>query len=348
VKAVVVEPDELVTRIKADHKIQKKLEEPLAMDFYTTGSDAGKSTTGVNGKFIFSQVLIKCLLRLKSTQEDKEELISLCEKQYEGNSVELNNLREFKENYSSDNALWWYTRETFFYKTLNAALRKEDIHMIFLFRAFISDIRRQLKNCQAKQLLQVYRGQMISSDELEILKQSLHQFISINSFFSTSTNSQKVHKFFHGSADNLRQPVLFEIYADPKMVVLKPFANVSEYSEYPGESEILFTLGSIFRLNSIEYSNGDKVWIIRMTLCSENEHDLKRVLTSMEQQLGWGETNLRTLGKILWDMGKLDLADKYFRRLLGLLPPNDPLLGSLYEDLGKLASQSGHYDISVQ
>ncbi|CAF4572913.1 unnamed protein product, partial [Rotaria socialis] len=45
VKAVVTELGELITRIKADHKIQKIVEEPLSINIFTTG---GTSTTGVN------------------------------------------------------------------------------------------------------------------------------------------------------------------------------------------------------------------------------------------------------------------------------------------------------------
>ncbi|CAF3834701.1 unnamed protein product, partial [Rotaria sp. Silwood1] len=47
-------------------------------------------------------------------------------------------------------------------------------------------------------------------------------------------------------------------------------------------------------------------------------------------------------------MGKLDLAEQYFTRLLKELSPNNPLLGKLYKDLGELASLTGDYDKSVQ
>ncbi len=32
---------------------------------------------------------------------------------YKGNKTELDFLREFKKDYSPENALWWYTRESF-------------------------------------------------------------------------------------------------------------------------------------------------------------------------------------------------------------------------------------------
>ncbi|CAF1334245.1 unnamed protein product [Rotaria sp. Silwood1] len=349
VKAVIVELDELVSRIKDDYKIQKIVEEPLSINTFTTGSGAGKSTSNVNGKFVFSQVLIDCLLRLKSTQTDIKELIKICKSAYEGNDKELSNLREFRKNYSPEEVLKWYTRESFFYKTLNTVLRTENIHMIFLFRAFISDIQRQLKNHQTNNPLRVYRGQKILADELKSLKQCCGQFISVNSFFSTSTDDRAAVKFLSGSSatENL-ESVLFEIVADPKMATTKPFADISKFSEYPDESEILFTLGSIFRLDSVNRSSDDQIWIIQMTLCSEKEHDLKDVLIYMKQQLGNEEASLRTLGKILSKMGKFDLAEQYFTRLLNEISPNDPLIFELYKDLGDLASLTHDYEKSIE
>ncbi|CAF4600896.1 unnamed protein product, partial [Rotaria sp. Silwood2] len=349
IKAVVVELDELVSRIKADYKIQKSVEEPFSINTFTIGSGAGTSTTGVNGQFVFSQVLIDCLLRLKYTSTDKKELIDFCQQQYESNRNELSNLREFDQDYSSKKVLWWYTRESFFYKILNAALRKQNIHLIFLFRKFIRDIYRQLKRDQAQHRLRVYRSQRISSDELITLRQCRDQFISVNSFFSTSTNKQKALSFLKISdgADNA-ESLLFEIDADPKMVTTKPFADVSAYSDYKDESEVLFMLGSIFRLNSVERNKNDQVWNIQMTLWNDDEHDLKQVLMDMKEQFVSEETNLQVLGKILWEMSQFDLAEKYFIRLLEQLPPNDPLRMDLYQDLGKLASNAGNLDKSME
>ncbi|CAF1515355.1 unnamed protein product, partial [Rotaria magnacalcarata] len=340
IKAVVTELGELITRIKADHKIHKIVEEPLCINIFTTG---GTSATGVNGQFIFSQILIDCLLRLKTTTADKKELIDHCKQQYQGNTAELSNLREFREDYSPEKALWWYSRESFFYKTLNTALRNQNIHIIFLFRGFISDIHRQLKANQADDALRVYRSQMISSDELETLRQSCDQFISINSFFSTSTYKKQALSFLNSCnvGDNL-EPVLFEIDANPTLVTNKPFADVSAYSEFTDESEVLFMLGSIFHLKSVTRSSDGQVWIVRMTLCSDDQCDLKQVLLDMKDQFLSSEVNLQTLGKLLWEMGKHDLAEKYFMRFLEQLSPDDPLLGDLYHDLGRLASNAGN------
>lgn len=262
----------------------------------------------------------------------------------------MNNILKFEQDYKPDKVLWWYTRESFFYKTLNAILRNENIHMMFLFRGYIADMERQLRYHQTDDLLKVYRGQLMLNDERKKLEQRCGQFISVNSFFSTSNNDKQARSFLYSSsaAVNL-DPVLFEIDADPKMATTKPFADVSKHSDFPGESEILFVPGSIFRLISVTSSSDGKIWIIRMSLCSDNEHSLKQVLMYMKQQVvGNGDTTLRTLGKVLWKMGKLDLAEQYFIRLLKELSPYDPLQCELYEDLGELAGQAGDYDKSVE
>ncbi|CAF1364228.1 unnamed protein product [Adineta steineri] len=350
IKAVVTDLDELVSRIKVDHKIQKMVEEPLSINIFTKGGGAGSSTTGLNGEFVFSQILIDFLIQLQYTEDDKKELIDLCKKQYKGNNDESSDIREFQEEYSSDNVLWWYTRESFFYKTLNAALRTPaDIHTIFLFRKYIADIQNQLTTHQAKKRLRVYRSQMISNKELENLKQNCGKFISINSFFSTSFDKQQALSFLDASdgTENL-EAILFQIDADPKMAITKPFADITEFSEFKGEAEVLFMLGSIFRLDSVEHRKNDKVWIIEMTLCNDEEHDLKQVLIDMKEQFMSKGINLQTLTKILRGMSQINLARKYFMRLLEQLPLNDPLRIDLYQDLGELESHAGDLDKSIE
>ncbi|CAF1092580.1 unnamed protein product [Adineta steineri] len=189
----------------------------------------------------------------------------------------------------------------------------------------------------------------MSNDELNSLKQNIGQFISVNSFFSTS-DERSTALFLLGDITTKidSERVLFEIDADPKIVTTKPFADISQHSYFPVESEVLFMIGSIFRLNNINRDDKDQIWIIKMTLCNDDEHDLKQVLMYMKQQIESDEINLRTLGNMLCEMSKFDLAEKYLTRLLNQLPSNDPLHISLYEDLAKVASRSGELNMSVE
>ena len=321
-----------------------KEEEPLSMTMLATG----QSAAAIDGEFVFSQVLIDCLLRLKCNDADKDELLSSCKEEYKENKIELNKLSDFEVNYSFNKVLWWYTRDSFFYRTLNAALRRQDTRMIILYRSFISDIYRQLQYHQCKDPIRVYRSQLISSEEIQNLQQYIGQFVSMNSFLSTSSE-RPIALFYMGDQNQVidLERVLFEIDANPMVTNVKPFADISSYSCFTSESEVLFMLGSIFRLNGVSRGE-DQIWTIQMTLCSDDEHDLKQVLMDMKNQNGIGETNFHTLGKLLWKMGESTLAEKYYTQLLEEIPTDDPLLAILYEELSTMASHTGNRNKAVQ
>jgi tetratricopeptide (TPR) repeat protein len=287
---------------------------------------------------------------LKSTGKDKQELINLCKNEYKGNKTQLGILREFEKDYSPDRALWWYTRESFLYKMLNKSLRVQNIDIMFLFRSFMNDIYQQLKQHQCKSPTRVYRAQMMSNDEVNKLRQSIGSFISINSFFSTSTNRHEALVFLYssGSSNDLNQ-VLFVIDANPRVVTTKPFADISVYSEHKDESEVLFMIGCVFQLINI-YQDDNQVWIIEMKLCGDDEHDMKNLFEHMKREYGGGqgEITLRIFGDVLRKMGKYDLAEKMYCRLLNETPPNTPSVSDIYWSLGIVTHEKGDYDSSLE
>ena len=82
-----------------------KVEEPLSINIFSTNENIDKSTTGLNGQFVYSQLLIDCLLKLESNEADNNQLISLCKEQYKDNRNELKIVHEFEHDFSSDKGL---------------------------------------------------------------------------------------------------------------------------------------------------------------------------------------------------------------------------------------------------
>ncbi|CAF1127736.1 unnamed protein product, partial [Rotaria sordida] len=236
VKGVINELSVLLKLIQMDHTRRgaKKIEEQLVLNVFNTSSSDEQSTTGLNGQFIHSQLLINCLLRMKAASTDKDEMISLSKKQYKDNKNELSIVHEFEENYSADRAIWWYTRESFLYRQLNKALRVQNIDLLFIFRFFIRDIQEQLEKHQCSSSIHVFRGQLMLNEELKLLKDSIGQLISMNSFLSTSTDRQLALSFLYSSTvvDNM-QRILFGIDADPRLEGIRPFANITNLSYFP-------------------------------------------------------------------------------------------------------------------
>ena len=347
-----------------DQKSRAKIEEPLSLNILE------RSSTGLNGEFLHSQLLINVLLRMKPNEKDKQDLVALCKNEYKKNEDEIKLVNEFERHYHSSKAIWWYTRESFVYRMLNKALRVQNVNVLFLFRAVIQDLHVQLYEHQCQESVRVYRGQWMLKVEVDHLRNSIGNLISMNSFLSTSLDRNVASRFLQynesmtGSEDF--EAVLFEIDADPQIISsamammnkdYKPFAKVSEFSDIGDECEVLFMLGSIFCLNQIyddpSASSGvhaSRMSIIRMTLSSsDHDNDLKRLYHHMRKQYDdEEETNLLSLADVMRNMGKFDLAEKYYRRLLSELSSSHPSLSQLYYNLGRVADAQGEYDTSLK
>ncbi|CAF1053656.1 unnamed protein product [Adineta ricciae] len=353
VQKVATQAKDLIDHIKTNQNNQTKADEPLSINIFNSNGASDQSTTELNGNFLHSLLLIDVLLRLKPNDKDKDQFITLCKQHFHDNHSELAFVDEFKREYSSDKAVWWYSRPSFVYKMLNKALRVQNIEILFLFRFVINDIYRQLKQhqCASPSPVRVYRGQVMSSDELEILRRSIGELISINSFFSTSLKREKASAFLpRSTVSGDLHCVLFDIHADPAVLVSKPFAKIKELSISRYEEEVLFMTGCIFRLNKIWPDDNKNMWVIEMQLCDDNEHDLKTLFDHMKEDHADGddETDFRTFGRILRRMGKFELAEKMLQRHLNELPPNDPLLRRVYWSLGMVTRDKGDYDASLK
>ncbi|CAF2095426.1 unnamed protein product [Rotaria magnacalcarata] len=354
VKELYVKLDDLINRIQEDHKLRRMEEESLSMMtvFNTTGQ-LDQSSSGINGQFVHFQLLIDVLIRMKPNVHDKKELIALCKQEYSNNETEMKNLRDFKQNYLPDMAIWWYTRESFIYKTLNKALRVQNIDLLFLFRFFIRDIHQQLCENQEPSTFEVFfRGQWMSNDEIDKLKHSIGNFISMNSFLSTSKKESVARQFLEDDSDQndtSKQKVLFKITVDPQVGANKPFADISHLSCVKREAEVLFMIGSIFRLDRIQEgdSNNNQLKIFEMSLCGE-KYGLKKLFEFMRNEYDIEETNLLSFGNVLRSMGKINHAEKYYRRLLNELHEDDPLLAHVYYNIGLVAKLKCDYDNSME
>jgi hypothetical protein len=69
---------------------------------------------------------------------------------------------------------------------------------------------------------------------------------------------------YHGNSD--MTSVVFSIERD-SLVRTRPYANIREYSLFPDEDEVLFSMGSIFRIGNIrQLPNSDNIWVIHLIM----------------------------------------------------------------------------------
>ena len=217
-----------------------------------------------NARFMWFQLFVKMLLSTPLTSESKNHLLEQSYLAYQNDPVAIKMIHKFKREYTSDDAIEWYTRDSFLYRLLNQACRTSDVDLMFSFRFFIRELNAQLsqvyerqKECLAQQSpFMVYRGTALFREELEMLQRNVGNFISRLTFVSTSKDKEVAMTFANeGEAtagDKLKIFVLEEIWMDATICTAKAFAEIREFSLAKGEAEVLLSIGTVFRIDSVQ------------------------------------------------------------------------------------------------
>jgi len=300
--------------------------------------------------FMWYQLLIEILNRMPLTSISRKDLLNQCRKEYENDEIELRKIQEFENRYNADNVIEWYTRDTFLYRLLNRALRTRDISIIFQFRFVLVDLHNRLLDLHVKYIqsldkttsLIVYRGQGLTITELNKMKDNINGRIAMNSFTSTSLSSAIALDFAgNGTGRPVIESVLFEIEC-PVKSSRKPYANIQEYSYLKTENEILFTIGTIFRIESVEQYT-DNIWLVKLILCEDEINLIKdELIDELKSEIN--ETaDILTLAKFLFEMDDLDKAEEFYNLMLNELPSDHPDRITIKNDLGGIYREKGEY-----
>ncbi|UJR18525.1 hypothetical protein I4U23_005431 [Adineta vaga] len=212
-----------------------------------------------------STLFITALLDMPPSDEAKQDLLKVARTFYADNDRELRRIDDFDQRYKASEALNWYSSDSFAYRLLNKAIRTENIDLLFACRFFIVDLHRQLHSLDSPymelirscglDIYTVYHGQLMTLDDFTKLQANVGKLISINSFLSTSIDS-KVALVYAGdkTAHANMESVLFQItinVTETSHAYQHPFADISAYSHFQEEQEVLFSLAAMFRIEDI-------------------------------------------------------------------------------------------------
>ncbi|CAF4747223.1 unnamed protein product [Rotaria sp. Silwood1] len=349
VNGVFINYDKLIAKISEDQIGRKNLVDGTSISVISSGS---QSLEVRNAMFMWFQLFIEVLLRMHHKSNDRKEFLDICKNNYNDNEEEMEMINEFEKSYKPENAIRWYTRESCFYRIMNKALRVQDFDLLFSLRFFITDIAKQIKienekfirTTDSRNIFRVYRGQLIGNNELELMKNNIGQFLSMNSFLSTTRSRSTALQFvlLNQKTDDV-QKLIFEIEINPRLKT-KAFADITQMSFFQKEDEILIMLGALFRIEQIYENDKEGIWIARVSLASEDDYQLKEIFSYMKNRID-DDTDLGSLGKILLEMGEYEQARKCYKRMLdeGQLVCGNASLG-----LGKICMQCKEADESVK
>jgi hypothetical protein len=260
-----------------DQRYREKREDYVSCSFFEEQQSIDPGTAPSHSFMVFELLTDALLFAGKSSHMD--EFINLCKSEYNGNKVEEKRIEEFRSTYTPKTSIRWYTRDCFVYRIVNRALRVQNIDVLLALQFLIKDIHKQLRQLHMDQhinVIKVYRGQTLPITDLERMKVSDGEIVSFHSFLSTTYDRCQAMEFVSTRPiDDKVANVLFEIHCDqlsPSFSIQKPFANIATLSYIPSEAEVLFTVGSRFRLGGVLYDHEHILYIVQLIFISHTQH----------------------------------------------------------------------------
>ncbi|CAF4088400.1 unnamed protein product, partial [Adineta steineri] len=191
------------------------------------------------------------------------------------------------------------------------------------------------ETCSTKQY--IYRGQKLPIVVLQKMQDNRGSLISMYGFLSTTKYSAIGADFacVESNQDEYGS-VIFQMEIDRANIVKIVCADIENQSQFKQEGEILFSVGSIWKLESIEKM--DYYWMVELSFCN----DIDSHLTKLDQRLMNGCTFL-SLGNILRELGDKSNAENYYYRMMDDPNLSNDVRGHTYYNIGTLAAEQGRY-----
>ncbi|CAF1311727.1 unnamed protein product [Didymodactylos carnosus] len=149
-----------------------------------------------------------------------------------------------------------YTAESFLYKLVNSTLRNEDWSKVDTLGAYCCLLNRHLWKSRNKQELILYRGCTLTTELFEEYKEAIGKWIKWLGFSSTSKSRQQAEQFGN---------TLFIIHIS-RSYLASWQSDISSFSHYPFEQEVLLMAGHSFYVKQVERDPESQKYLIYLAL----------------------------------------------------------------------------------
>ena len=204
----------------------------------------------------------------------------------------------------------------------------------------------------------VFRGQGLSHEYFDKMKQSQGGLMAFNNFLSTSRDRQVSLVFaYQSNPDHV--PILFVMRVDPRVCEQSSisFVDVKDERYFKNnEEEILFTTHSTFRIqrmNMIKDAERNSTWEVHLTLVGENDQEMGELTRHVRKEMG-SRTGWDRLGWVLIKIGQSEKAESLYPVLLEKASSDIErgdylhMLGWVYKDMGEYSKALSSYERSLE
>jgi hypothetical protein len=331
-------------------KIEENLTRPkthsAGISFISSNDIHSNDINRQDPAFMYFQLLKEIILndhRGEIETETKRDMLTYCRQIYARSPETLKILDEFEKNFMPELSVYWYTRECFLYQILNTALWTPQPDVLYKLRYFLRHLHQQISTQAALQhndrkSVTVYRGQNMSEEQIEKLKENKGGFLSFNNFLSTSLRQDVAFNYLWG----FETGVLFEMFIDPTIQKF-PFASIEHLSFQQGqrgESELLFSTGTVFRIAEIDKK--PDYYHVQLILSNYIDEQLEEYAKRTREQTHSPHSFLSLL-KLMHELSLYNSVERFAEMLEDetSLAANSAILGSIHHAFGMIYLSRG-------
>jgi len=201
-------------------------------------------------------LFLKVIPSFKNRKQAKSDVVALARAIY-SDPRDLGWIEDFEKaynEYKKEDILNRYTQPSFLYKIVNNCLRVATCDSIQYSRLLLKDIEEAIREQYQEKSKHfnglLYRGTYLSEEEWSNLKANLNQEIEMHGFLSTSKDKNTAVQFIQN--DLVKRALITIVVPKGPNEEEQGFADVEEFSYFPGEKEILFNVRSRFTVLEAE------------------------------------------------------------------------------------------------
>ncbi|CAF1509220.1 unnamed protein product, partial [Adineta ricciae] len=366
IKGVYSDRESLLEELSSDVKISLNIHDLVPISVYSRIDAIQTSNNSTDHlRFLFYQLFIQQYCLNSSKTLTNHDFLKFAQKYYQANRKESKLIKQFiNECHSSKDLFFWFLQNSFLRRMFTQSLLTLDIQLLFFLRYFIHDMHRymveqatnssQRSNYGAARFNSArstsekvfYRGQALGKDTFLKIKSNIGEMLSMNNFVLASKNRQDclANLRQNVSTTNLIVRVLFEIkapweYSQQKQ---RPFIDLDQSSSDDDIYSTVFFIGSIFRINTVEFDINNDCWNIQLTLYDEkNNQDFSQVFTFLNNFKSVNTQNATTSANLLRQISP-NSAEQLYKYLL---KENDESLSKIecYRGLGLCSYANNDY-----
>jgi len=311
----------------------------------------------VDASYMISDGCFQVIPFIRMETSAKDDFICLYKDTYRNSSETADFIKHFENTYTPNEAIKWLYECPFIQRFLEIIFIYHSIESMLMCRFFINDIQNLLQNHMCNSTIEVYRYEIISNEQWSYLKKSKDQIIAVKYFFLANTDRSKASQSIAKQDSNNAKRVVFTVEANPKLAGVKPFAKIGPFSSINDENDVLFLIGSLFKLTDIVEESNDLI-NIKLTLCAADTTNTNQIACEqikMKYMSSSDGIDLIVFGQFLSDLGKVldkpvpfNHIEPIFQTCLNKLADDDLKRCRYYHGLGSIAFERNDLDKSLE